>query len=610
DFQDCWFTDAEHGVVVGSGSTVIATSDGGATWQARAISPAAHLGGVCFADADNGWTVGSGGMVFATSDGGADWSLQRTGAVDYHGGLMLNGCSFVDGQCGWALGDGGVIVRTTDGGATWTSCGAAWLDQRTSGSNAYLWDCDFVDGLHGMAVGDGQTLMMTSDGGRAWAPVLPDTPVDQADLYDCDWADGDTLWAVGCSWNADVSAWDGLVWRSTDAGATWDRSTTGSDGPLGACSFPDSTHGWTADADGVIDVTTDGGQTWLQQALTTSDVQLCSVDFVSDSRGWCTTVDGRLWATTNGGKDWDVQYRRPEGMQGCEFIDARHGWLAADGIFATADGGHSWKRQSTLRPGSLRFLDADRGIAIGDSQTVGVVVTTDGGTTWQKASPPTDAQLLGCAFPTASRAYLVGVDGAILALDRQAPTSTVTSAPAWTNHSVAVALQARDAGAGLSVVCRRIDEAPAYANPSATLPITLGAPGDHSGDGLHTLEGWAIDRAGNRSPRVARTVGVDTRRPRTLAPSASRVTRGGVASLAFRVVDAAPNGGTAKVRILVKDRNGIVVRRVFATVKVNVLRTAHFVCHLAKGSYTFTVLATDRAGNHQAASGHSRLVVR
>ena len=57
------------------------------------------------------------------------------------------------------------------------------------------------------------------------------------------------------------------------------------------------------------------------------------------------------------------------------------------------------------------------------------------------------------------------------------------------------------------------------------------------------------------------TVNIDTVKPHAKTPSAAKVRRYRMATLEYEVDDVDPNGGTARVTILVKDRRGDVVKR-------------------------------------------------
>jgi len=82
-------------------------------------------------------------------------------------------------------------------------------------------------------------------------------------------------------------------------------------------------------------------------------------------------------------------------------------------------------------------------------------------------------------------------------------------------------------------------------------------------------------------------------------------------SLKYKVVDLAPNGGKANVRISIKTLGGRTVKTLrFTNKAVNVALTAKFRCRLARKTYRVYVYATDAAGNVQSKVGRNRLIVK
>src|SRR6266581_320953 len=91
---------------------------------ARAASPAREpvqvvksgttvtLYGIVFASPTAGWVVGSGGTILATTNGGASWKPQKSGSRE-----NLYDVAFPAPRVGWAVGANGTILKTTDGGA-------------------------------------------------------------------------------------------------------------------------------------------------------------------------------------------------------------------------------------------------------------------------------------------------------------------------------------------------------------------------------------------------------------------------------------------------------------------------------------------------------------
>ena len=119
------------------------------------------------------------------------------------------------------------------------------------------------------------------------------------------------------------------------------------------------------------------------------------------------------------------------------------------------------------------------------------------------------------------------------------------------------------------------------------------------------------DADGNSESSRTFKAGLDTVRPGTRALSGVRVRRHSTATFSFRVDDPAPNGGTAKVVVRVSDSAGRVVLRSPARLRmVNAAQAISMRIALAKGRYHFSIEARDTAGNRQARTGRSSLVVR
>jgi photosystem II stability/assembly factor-like uncharacterized protein len=180
---DIFFIDENTGWAVG-GAQAMYTTDGGTTWilaQVPVLGERA-LQGVFFADASHGWAVGGvaatdgdeftdplpahDGFILASSDGGQSWQLAAEG---YSG--ELHRIWFTDGQLGWAVGGGlaGLILHTADGGDSWEEQSVPTGSQ---GAADYVADVVFTDAQFGYAVGnigDGTPMVLeTEDGGENW----------------------------------------------------------------------------------------------------------------------------------------------------------------------------------------------------------------------------------------------------------------------------------------------------------------------------------------------------------------------------------------------------------------------------------------------------------
>lgn len=132
------------------------------------------------------------GLIEST-DAGETWqSVSLSGEADFHGLAYVDGATL-----GWDAGTARFLA--SDDGETW--------DERS------------IIELSGFAVdpaGADRVIAATSsgvqisgDGGRSWSPT------DAPELVVLSWAQGGTIWGARA---------EGDLYRSTDAGATWERS--------------------------------------------------------------------------------------------------------------------------------------------------------------------------------------------------------------------------------------------------------------------------------------------------------------------------------------------------------------------------------------------------
>src|SRR5262249_55805194 len=122
------FISPDVGWAVGadSGQTgiIIGTTDGGSSWSATRLPHKEIPTTVFFVDANNGFIggatpppgedEGAGGpsAILASNDGGQTWQPH------YNIPISIYRIFFIDRTDGWAAGSNGVIYRTTDGGRT------------------------------------------------------------------------------------------------------------------------------------------------------------------------------------------------------------------------------------------------------------------------------------------------------------------------------------------------------------------------------------------------------------------------------------------------------------------------------------------------------------
>ena len=222
------------------------------------------------------------------------------------------------------------------------------------------------------------------------------------------------------------------AWSTRDGGATWAREGTlsvqGFNRTIGGgvLDFVDAEHGWYSQIEAASGVagsalyrTVDGGARWTEVAATSPGApatpgvipQGCAAltaAFVSASTGWmtgtCLSGTPPFYVTHDGGTTWTVADLSPVPAGALEetsfspiFVSGRDGTVLTENdseagittsLFATSDGGLSWRLQSTTagQASTEDFLDAQHGWLVTDEDGVGsapdLYATSDGGSTW------------------------------------------------------------------------------------------------------------------------------------------------------------------------------------------------------------------------------------
>jgi photosystem II stability/assembly factor-like uncharacterized protein len=188
---------------IGGPSALLATTDGGSTWQARHNLPVS-IYRIVFADKMNGWASASKGAIYHTDDGGLSWDTQRTeiessdGPIDPKGEgakqFAVRGLQFIDKDHGFAAamateGEAGRMLVTSNGGTVWR--------RQWQLPNAGVRDVFFLTPSEGWALTDqGPYIEHTVDGGRSW---LSEPKVFEQDVTLSRLAGSDAghMWAVG-----------------------------------------------------------------------------------------------------------------------------------------------------------------------------------------------------------------------------------------------------------------------------------------------------------------------------------------------------------------------------------------------------------------------------
>jgi photosystem II stability/assembly factor-like uncharacterized protein len=420
-------------------STIIKTTDGGATWTPQIAGPVTWLNKVDFIDENNGWTVGEDGIILHTADGGIHWVRQTVDTQD-----VFLGVSFISSFEGWVTGScvtkyheifqdeidwKASIWHTADGGATWQL-------QDLPETASQIRAIQFLDAQHGYAVGIKNTgreetkepihagvVYRTSDGGKTWGELS--SLGDNIFLHAAEWIDENNGWVGGFPKYSDMEG--GFIFHTADGGKTWERQTPGGFGhPIKDIQFVDANRGYAVGtAYGAaygppVYRTLDGGKTWIQismdkhqgegiYALSIVDNRVLLVgdyDFIARSDQAWESPDKPL--CHNASCIFTQSYINPHYIfHDVFFADERNGWVVGSEsispmsweqvILHSADGGETWSTQYEIPPlsgyssddklESVTFVDPTNGWAVGTSgwwpnQINYILHTSDGGKTW------------------------------------------------------------------------------------------------------------------------------------------------------------------------------------------------------------------------------------
>ncbi len=283
----------------------------------------------------------------------------------------------------WAVGEQGDILATRDGGAQWTRL-SFFLHERGV-------DIDFSDATTGWLATDAGTVLRSADGGKTWKI----SKVFSQQVKALAAGDADHAWVVCNATGAAGEPTGACVFRTSDAGATWERTGFG-DAQLADVSFADVRHGVLVALDRIW-TTRDGGETWaLRRSIPMTVLERVAIGDVRHAWvvGWGTQKGECLvFATSDGGRTWVRRKLEAPGATsdvqpgGIACFGSDHVWVTIkSGAFASTDGG----RTSELRPvGSepLAITAADAEHLVATATTaLPMRVSADGGATWRSAA--------------------------------------------------------------------------------------------------------------------------------------------------------------------------------------------------------------------------------
>ena len=262
------FADNYTGCAVGSGGTIVRTTNGGTNWSSQIVGEENNFSGVRFINTMTGWIVGFAGTLLKTTNSGENWTYQNSGTT-----LYLRAIFFINSQTGWIVGDAGTVLKTTNSGDN-------WILQSVASANNFN-SVFFIDINTGWIAANGG-IYKTTNSGIDWIKIYS----KYSKFLSIHFVNPNTGWVVGAVY---------ILKKSTDGGETWERVLP----------------------DGLIDITDS------PPALYTS------INFINENTGWFTSshsTGGRIYKTTNGGS-WTIDFSTSrKNLEEIYFNNSGYGW--------------------------------------------------------------------------------------------------------------------------------------------------------------------------------------------------------------------------------------------------------------------------------------------
>lgn len=278
--QDIGFTgDSNHGWMVGSNLTLLETTDGGETWQERAI----ELDGLNYRftsvsfSADEGWIVGTPAILLHTNDGGTSWSrIQLSSRLPGDPNRILA----LGPQSAEISTTVGAIYQTNDGGKTWKA-----LVQEAVGVVRNI--SRSVDGEYVAVSSNGSFYSTWEPGQTAW---VQHNRTSSKRLQSMGFTQNGGLWLLGrggviqFSDSEDLESWQDPLYPDQ-------RTSLG----LLDLAYRTPEEVWIAGGSGSLLCSLDGGNTW-QKDMEVENIpaNLYKIVFLTPEKGFILGNNGVL----------------------------------------------------------------------------------------------------------------------------------------------------------------------------------------------------------------------------------------------------------------------------------------------------------------------------
>jgi photosystem II stability/assembly factor-like uncharacterized protein len=367
-------------------STLMRSTDGGATFKKRPFGAGMKLSSIRCADALTCLITTDKGELNRTIDGG------ETATPITASSVPLASAAFASAARAVAVGTAGKTVVSDDGGVNYVSIGGDIGGSFVRLRRGPVPTSAFAPGAKGQ-------LGFTADAGVTWRVASVST---SSDLVDTSWPDLKTGYAIDTKGGLFRTANGGVSWSTLSPGAgaaahavlalpggdvvlVGDKGIRRASGGgefnrvggalIARTSLDDAQlagsaiFAWARDG-GTLFVSTDKALHWKAVKRPTKTTRVRSVSFLGKLTGYLLDTKGRVWSTRNGGNTWkELLSTGTTQASSLTFGTVSSGYLnvsqfggVSGYVLRTTDGGTSWRPQSiatsSLLPNGIVATDA------------------------------------------------------------------------------------------------------------------------------------------------------------------------------------------------------------------------------------------------------------
>lgn len=365
------------------------SSDGGASWS-NASGDEFEFNGAIFLSASNAVAFTGIEQIKFSSDAGQSWSnISTSGSLG-----LTNATSNLSGN-GIILGSSGIQYNTINPGANWTKTSTS----TTSGTLRSITS----NGYSILAAGDNGQVIRSTNSGVSFTSA---TVAGGTTIQDIKFTNSTTAYLVaGAS-----------IYKSTDAGGTWNVSHSYASTTFYEISFFDENNGIAVGSSGRTSYTTNAGTLWTNVVYAPA-FTIYTITTSGPSTAFASGDNGKILKSTDKGASWTNPNSITGPINSVFSIDGVSVWAVGNlgNIFKSTDAGATW---STVTSGttshlqSVRFSDSQNGVIVGN---LGFTLkTTNGGSTWTRTMQMTDKNLMSAALIDGSTTLLCGGSGTVI----------------------------------------------------------------------------------------------------------------------------------------------------------------------------------------------------